>query len=281
MLNDKRRRRRIQDSVPRRLRRVPVGDDRLRRPGAARHDLPRAPRRDEHARPADLRVRRAGRLGARAGRAADRAVQAVPGSAGRARVAPQVPGVHHRPKARASSGTTRTSSSIIETAAGSGIGFLMGWRGKDGNKALRGEPNPKQWESTRRTTASSSTTCRESVPLHAQLEPRRTWTWPRTRAGARTTSRSRSSSTPTCCRNSASRRKARRNGRQPPDASARAHRHLLRPAAVLVSAARKRGDRSRARIRSPRSRSGRWRCTTRGIRRTPGCARSTATTTCT
>ena len=38
--------RRIQDSVPRRLRRVPVGDDRLRRPGAARHDLPRAARRD-------------------------------------------------------------------------------------------------------------------------------------------------------------------------------------------------------------------------------------------
>ena len=30
-----------------------------------------------------------------------------------------------------------------------------------------------------------------------------------------------------------------------------------------------------------RSPSGRWRCTTPGIRRTPGCARSTATTTCT
>ena len=29
-----------------------------------------------------------------------------------------------------------------------------------------------------------------------------------------------------------------------------------------------------------RSRSGRWRCTTRGTRRTPGCARSTPTTTC-
>ena len=27
-----------------------------------------------------------------------------------------------------------------------GIGFLMGWRGKDGDKHLRGEPNPKQWE---------------------------------------------------------------------------------------------------------------------------------------
>jgi len=27
-----------------------------------------------------------------------------------------------------------------------GIGFLMGWRGKDGQSHLRGEPNPKQWE---------------------------------------------------------------------------------------------------------------------------------------
>jgi len=27
-----------------------------------------------------------------------------------------------------------------------GIGFLMGWRGKNGDKPLRGEPNPEQWE---------------------------------------------------------------------------------------------------------------------------------------
>jgi anaerobic selenocysteine-containing dehydrogenase len=27
-----------------------------------------------------------------------------------------------------------------------GIGFLMGWRGKDGSQHLRGAPNPKQWE---------------------------------------------------------------------------------------------------------------------------------------
>jgi anaerobic selenocysteine-containing dehydrogenase len=33
-----------------------------------------------------------------------------------------------------------------ETSAGSGIGFLAGWRGKDGDKVLKGEPNPKQWE---------------------------------------------------------------------------------------------------------------------------------------
>ena len=27
-----------------------------------------------------------------------------------------------------------------------GVGFLMGWRGKDGKSPLKGEPNPKQWE---------------------------------------------------------------------------------------------------------------------------------------
>ena len=33
-----------------------------------------------------------------------------------------------------------------ETEPGSGIGFLAGWRGKDGTTAMRGEPNQNQWE---------------------------------------------------------------------------------------------------------------------------------------
>jgi anaerobic selenocysteine-containing dehydrogenase len=33
-----------------------------------------------------------------------------------------------------------------ETAPGSGIGFLTGWRGADGTQTMRGAPNPKQWE---------------------------------------------------------------------------------------------------------------------------------------
>jgi anaerobic selenocysteine-containing dehydrogenase len=33
-----------------------------------------------------------------------------------------------------------------ETEPGSGIGFLAGWRGANGDKALRGEPNPQQWQ---------------------------------------------------------------------------------------------------------------------------------------
>jgi len=34
----------------------------------------------------------------------------------------------------------------FETEPGSGIGFLAGWRGKEGEKFMKGEPNPKQWE---------------------------------------------------------------------------------------------------------------------------------------
>lgn len=34
----------------------------------------------------------------------------------------------------------------FQTTPESGIGFLSGWRGKDGDKPLRGEPNPNQWQ---------------------------------------------------------------------------------------------------------------------------------------
>ena len=34
----------------------------------------------------------------------------------------------------------------FETAPGSGIGFLGGWRGKGGEKNMKGEPNPDQWK---------------------------------------------------------------------------------------------------------------------------------------
>jgi anaerobic selenocysteine-containing dehydrogenase len=33
-----------------------------------------------------------------------------------------------------------------ETEPGSGVGFLAGWRGRNGEKSMRGEPNPRQWE---------------------------------------------------------------------------------------------------------------------------------------
>lgn len=35
---------------------------------------------------------------------------------------------------------------VINFETRPGIGFLMGWRGADGSKSIKGEPNPKQWE---------------------------------------------------------------------------------------------------------------------------------------
>ena len=35
---------------------------------------------------------------------------------------------------------------VVNFQPAPGIGFLMGWRGKDGTEHLRGDPNPKQWE---------------------------------------------------------------------------------------------------------------------------------------
>jgi len=35
---------------------------------------------------------------------------------------------------------------VVNFQAQPGVGFLMGWRGKDGTQHLRGDPNPKQWE---------------------------------------------------------------------------------------------------------------------------------------
>jgi sulfite dehydrogenase (quinone) subunit SoeA len=34
----------------------------------------------------------------------------------------------------------------FETSPGSGIGFLAGWRGRGGEKSMKGEPNPNQWK---------------------------------------------------------------------------------------------------------------------------------------
>ena len=73
-------------------------------------------------------------------------MQAVPGSADRAR--------GRGSDSRRSSGPDGTRKFrdypdfIVnyETDPGSGIGFLSGWRGKDGDKFMRGEPNPRQWE---------------------------------------------------------------------------------------------------------------------------------------
>jgi anaerobic selenocysteine-containing dehydrogenase len=50
-----------------------------------------------------------------------------------------------------------------------GIGFLMGWRGEDGQTPLRGAPNPKQWEMYARND------CVFHHPLPASMQYMRNW----------------------------------------------------------------------------------------------------------
>ena len=72
----------------------------------------------------------------------------------------------------------------------------------------------------------------------------------------------------------------KRPGRQPPAHLRERIERYFDPLPFYYAAARDAGDRPRDAIRCARSRSGRWRCTTRGTRRTRGCARSTRTTIC-
>ena len=164
MLNDARRGRRIQDSVPRRLRRVPVRDGRVRRPRAARHDLSRAPRRDVAC--------STGRSPSSTGRPIrsaypvlppDRRVQAVPGRAGRARVAAASSRRSRNAGRLAQVHATIPTSSCASRRA-PGIGFLAGWRGEDGNEPLRGRAEPEAVGDVREEQLRSSrTTCRDAL----------------------------------------------------------------------------------------------------------------------
>src|SRR5688572_12727862 len=56
-----------------------------------------------------------------------------------------------------------------EIEPGSGQGFLIGWRGKDGEKALVGEPNPKQWEKY------AENNCVFHYPMPESLQYMRNW----------------------------------------------------------------------------------------------------------
>ncbi len=138
-----------------------------------------------------------------------------------------------------------------------------------------GAPNPRparalhrQWLllEIRAAARSSSTTSTPTRPISKTR-----WRW----ASSATPSRSCCSFMSSRCRTSASPRRATARS-QPPEQHRGADRDLFRPAAVLVSAVRG-GARSTARpSRCTRSPSGRCRCTIPGIRRMPGCARSSA-----
>ena len=56
-----------------------------------------------------------------------------------------------------------------ETEPGSGIGFLAGWRGKGGEKFMRGEPNPNQWQMYEKNN------CVYHYPLPRSYQYMRNW----------------------------------------------------------------------------------------------------------
>jgi anaerobic selenocysteine-containing dehydrogenase len=65
---------------------------------------------------------------------------------------------------------------IINYQVQPGIGFLMGWRGVNGDKHLRGEPNPRQWE----MYANNNCVFQHHMPLDQQYM--RNWNGPYLRA---------------------------------------------------------------------------------------------------
>ncbi len=58
---------------------------------------------------------------------------------------------------------------VVNFEAQPGVGFLMGWRGKDGGEHLRGAPNPKQWEMYERNN------CVFQYPMPESMHYMRNW----------------------------------------------------------------------------------------------------------
>ncbi len=236
--------RRVQDSVPGRLRRVRVGDDGVRRPDPARHHVPRAARRHVAARPADLGVRRSGRFGARSGGAAHRPVQAVPGRADRAREPARVSRVRQR---RRLAQVPRLSRLHRPLRDGAGLGHRLSRRlARQERRAFAARrAQPEAVGDVREEQLRVPVSPAAQPAVHAQLEPR----LPAVGAADGPAPRLRPDRHPHLLRIPAAlppggAGQASRQAAAGP--VARARRHLLRSAAVLVRVARDRADRHRA-----------------------------------
>jgi ferredoxin len=128
---------------------------------------------------------------------------------------------------------------VVNFQAQPGVGFLMGWRGKDGTEHLRGEPNPKQWEMYARNN------CVFQYHMPEDQQYMRNWNQglPGLRQGQGLAPAQRPGAAGHLLGHAAGLPPGRAGQEQGPPAAgapARAHRHLLRSAAVLVCAA---GDR--------------------------------------
>jgi hypothetical protein len=94
-------------------------------------------------------------------------VQAVPGGADRTGLAPEVPAFT---QADGSRKFKDYPDFVVNFQAQPGVGFLMGWRGKDGTESCEASRTRSSGRCTPRTTASSSTHA-AGPAVHAQLEP--------------------------------------------------------------------------------------------------------------
>ena len=117
-----------------------------------------------------------------------------------------------------------------------GIGFLMGWRGKDGSEHLRGEPNPKQWEMY------AQNNCVFQYHMPEGMHYMRNWNRAYLDFAKDKGWRQRNDPVQLALYSDtlqSFRLAAQGKTHGPPAARrlARAHRHLLRPAALLVRAA--------------------------------------------
>ena len=237
--------RRIQDSLPGGLRRLPVGDDGLCRPGAARHHLPGAARLHVDARPADLRVRRAGGFGAHPGAAAHGPVPAVPGSAGRTGLAAEVPGLRHARRHAQVPRLPRLHRQLRDRARARASASWPAGAARAARSRCAASPTRSSGRCTPRTTASSTTAWRPNTSTCA-TGTRATWPGRRASGCAATTIRSSSTSTRSSCRASSLAAQGKRAGQAAAGAPAQARRDLLRPAALLLRAARGAGHRPHA-----------------------------------
>ena len=193
----------------------------------------------------------------------------------------KLPGLHRRRRRAQVQATTPTSSSTSRPSPARASASCRAGAARTATSACAASRIRSSGRCTRRTTASSTTSCRASMQYMRN--------WNRgyldfaQRHGLRRDERPDPdrSSIPTRCRRFRLAAQGKTAGRQPPEHLRERIETYFDPLPFWYPPLEDAGDRPRRAIRSPRSRSGRWRCTTRGIRRTRGCGRSTATTTCT
>ena len=157
-----------------------------------------------------------------------------------------------------------------ETSPGSGIGFLAGWRGKGGEKFMKGEPNPKQWEMYEKNNCVFQLRIAKVLPIHAQLEPG----VPGMGQTACAVTLYRANQYPyllrSSCRNSGWPHRVNLIPNNHRTICANVSKHTFDPHCRSIRSHWKLSSRICINSHSMPSHNARWRCITHGIRRMPG-----------